>query len=125
MVRQLAMASRPKTFKIKLRIVIGEDVILGPGKADLLQFIDETGSIAAAGRRMGMSYKRAWYLVETINGYFEHPLVETVKGGRAGGGARLTPLGARFLADFRDMESRTAAAVTPTMKRIVRKVKTV
>ena len=61
------MADHPS---IKLRIALNPDTLLGPGKAALLQAIDETGSIAAAGRRMGMSYKRAWYLIDTMNAYF-------------------------------------------------------
>ena len=67
--------------------------MLGPGKADLLELIAETGSIAAAGRRLGMSYKRAWSLVETLNAMFRDPLVESSRGGATFGGARLTENG--------------------------------
>jgi molybdate transport system regulatory protein len=55
-----------------LRVVLGPDTVFGPGKAELLLSIDETGSIAAASRRMGMSYKRAWYLIDTLNAYFKN-----------------------------------------------------
>jgi molybdate transport system regulatory protein len=65
--------------------------MLGPGRADLLQGICETGLIAAASRRMGMSYKRAWYLMDTMNAYFRESLVRAILGGKAGGGAQLTP----------------------------------
>ena len=61
--------------EIELRISLDPETLLGPGKAALLQAIDETGSIAAAGRRMGMSYKRAWYLIDTMNVYFSEPVV--------------------------------------------------
>jgi molybdate transport system regulatory protein len=99
----------------RLRIVLEPDIALGPGKADLLEGIKETGSIAGAGRAMGMSYKRAWYLVETMNRCFKHPLVEASKGGRAGGGARLTDLGQEVLARYRRMEALTVDAVEPEM----------
>ncbi|WP_343073993.1 winged helix-turn-helix domain-containing protein [Microvirga zambiensis] len=95
----------------KFRIYFDADTMLGPGKADLLQGILETGSIAAAGRRMGMSYKRAWYLVDTLNHYFSEPLVHSAKGGKAGGGASLTPTGHLVLNAYRRMEANVAHAI--------------
>lgn len=68
--------------------------------------IAETGSISAAGRLMGMSYKKAWYLIDTMNRCFRQPLVEASKGGRAGGGARLTPMGEEVLLRYRKLELR-------------------
>jgi molybdate transport system regulatory protein len=109
----------PKGFK--LRIAVTPDIMIGPGKADLLEGVKETGSISAAGRRMHMSYKRAWYLVDAMNGHFGKPLVEAVKGGRAGGGARLTPLGEDVLSAFREMERLTATGIAPALKRLRRK----
>ncbi|WP_341895939.1 LysR family transcriptional regulator [Ferrovibrio terrae] len=94
----------------RLRVVLAPGVFLGPGKAELLEGIAATGSIAAAGRRMGMSYKRAWQLVETLNGYFKAPLVTAATGGKAGGGAQLTPLGAQVLARYQAMVAATEAA---------------
>ncbi|MGU9978496.1 winged helix-turn-helix domain-containing protein [Phreatobacter sp. HK31-P] len=91
---------------ITLRVDFAPGVRLGPGKADLLEGIRDTGSIAAAGRRMGMSYKRAWMLVETMNAMFVAPLVTSTKGGRAGGGAELTGTGIEVLAAFRAMENK-------------------
>jgi molybdate transport system regulatory protein len=96
--------------RLRLRLYLAEDVMLGPGKADLLEGIHETGSIAAAGRRMGMSYKRAWLLVETLNGFFRSPLVQAATGGAKGGGAALTPLGQEVLARFRRIEAATKSA---------------
>jgi molybdate transport system regulatory protein len=104
-----------RTVGARLRIVLEPDIAIGPGKADLLEGIRETGSIAAAGRRLGMSYKRAWYLVETMNRCFRRPLVEASKGGRAGGGARLTQLGQEVLARYRRMETLTFEAIEPEM----------
>ncbi len=94
----------------RLRVVLAPDVPLGPGKADLLQGIQETGSISAAGRRLGMSYKRAWLLVEALNGYFREPLVQAATGGKAGGGAQLTPMGQDVLARYRRMAAASEAA---------------
>lgn len=113
--------NRPRALpRPRLRIVLGPDVALGPGKADLLEGIRETGSISAAGRRMGMSYKRAWYHVSAMNGCFASPLVETAKGGAGGGGARLTPLGEEILARFRRMEEIAAAALAHEVKAMAR-----
>ena len=108
----------------RLRIVLGENIALGPGKADLLEGICETGSIAAAGRRMGMSYKQAWLLIETMNACFTKPLVAAVKGGTRGGGARLTPLGEDVLARFRRMQTSSSRAIArdlAALKRVMRK----
>lgn len=116
------MKTGNQTVGSRLRVVIAPDVAIGPGKADLLQGIKETGSIAAAGRRMGMSYKRAWYLVDTLNRHFAKPMVESVKGGRAGGGAQLTPLGDEVLLAFREMQSAADLAIAPILKRLKRKV---
>jgi molybdate transport system regulatory protein len=101
-----------------LRIVLAPDVVIGPGKADLLEGIRDTGSIAGAGRRMGMSYKRAWYLVETMNRYFAGPLVTASKGGRRGGGAALTELGEQVLKSYRRMEQRTHRAIERELDRL-------
>lgn len=84
--------------------------MLGPGKADLLELIREAGSIAAAGRRMGMSYKRAWRLVETMNASFASPLVERARGGAGRGGAKLTDIGETVLARYRALQARAAKA---------------
>lgn len=89
---------------LRLRIYLDDRTWIGPGKADLLTLIDETGSISAAGRRMGMSYKRAWTLVEALNLMFGAPLVERMRGGAQGGGAALTPLGRDVLTRYRAIE---------------------
>lgn len=105
----------PDRIGLHLRVVLanpsgGRTNAFGPGKADLLQAIADTGSIAAAGRRLGMSYKRAWSLVETLNATFRAPLVDAAKGGSGGGGAVLTPLGTRILAAYRALEAAAASA---------------
>jgi molybdate transport system regulatory protein len=107
-----------------LRVVLGRDIALGPGKADLLDGIRETGSIAAAGRRMGISYKQAWLLIDTMNGCVAKALVKAVKGGKSGGGAHLTPLGEEVLARYRSMQDASAQAIAAdlaALKRVMRK----
>ncbi len=94
----------------RLRILFGHAIPLGPGKAELLEHIADTGSISAAARRMNMSYRRAWLLVDTINQCFRQPLVETATGGKGGGGARVTDLGLSLLKRYRDMEAKARAA---------------
>jgi len=86
--------------RLHLRLYFG-DIPFGPGKAALLHQIDALGSIAAAGRAMGMSYKRAWDLVEEMNALFDQPLVTTERGGAAKGGARVTERGRAVLTHYR------------------------
>lgn len=109
-----------ETRGARLRVVIAPGIGIGPGKAALLEGIRETGSIAAAGRRIGMSYKRAWLLVNALNGHFPEPVIEASKGGKDGGGARLTPTGEELLSAYRDMQARTDAAVAPILDRLDR-----
>jgi molybdate transport system regulatory protein len=102
--------------RLRFRLVLGRSIAIGPGKADLLAAVAETGSISAAGRSMGMSYKKAWYLLDTMNRCFREPLVVTTKGGRAHGGARLTPMGEEVLARYRAIEARAAATFDDELK---------
>jgi molybdate transport system regulatory protein len=102
----------------RLRIYFDAETMLGPGKADLLQSIQETGSISAAGRRMGMSYKRAWTLIDTLNHYFREPLVISSAGGKSGGGASLTPLGVEVLTRYRHMQAATEWAIAADVERL-------
>ncbi|WP_333829249.1 winged helix-turn-helix domain-containing protein [Pararhodobacter sp.] len=100
---------------LRIRIVFGESGMIGPGKAELLERIARCGSIAAAGREMGMSYKRAWQLVETMNAMFRHPVVESTRGGPGGGGAVLTETGQQVLTLYRAFEVSAAQAGTPQL----------
>lgn len=101
---------------LQLRVRFADGSWIGPGKADLMQLIQETGSISAAGRRMGMSYKRAWTLVGTMNAMFHAPLVDSARGGAQGGGASLTPLGLDILARFRRIQSAAQRAAQADMQ---------
>ena len=113
---------KKKTTTVLLRLQFPSGLTFGPRKAALLAGIRENGSIAAAGRRMGMSYKRAWLLVDTMNRCFRVPVVAAAKGGPAGGGARLTPLGAEVLAAYRRMQARTVRAVGRDLARLKRRL---
>lgn len=96
---------------LTLRILSRSRPAIGPGKAELLDRIVATGSISAAAREMGMSYRRAWMLVEALNEDFSGPLVETATGGRRGGGATVTELGLDVLRRYRSMEARASATI--------------
>lgn len=103
--------STPPSGLGHLRIVLSDKAYIGPGRADLLAGIAASGSISAAGKAMGMSYKRAWGLVQALNEGFGRPLVETVRGGAGQGGAVLTPLGQAVLDRYRAMQGTTEAAI--------------
>ena len=90
-------------LKCKIQIMCGDQIAMGPGKADLLAAIAREGSISAATRALGMSYRRGWMLVDTMNRCFAVPLVETVPGGGKGAGARLTAEGDAALVAYRGL----------------------
>jgi molybdate transport system regulatory protein len=89
---------------VRIGIPRGNAYAMGPGKADLLEAIHATGSISAAGRSLGMSYRRAWLLVDEMNRAFATPLVEAHLGGAGGGGARVTDLGHEALRRYRALQ---------------------
>ena len=103
--------------RLRLRVVLGAGHRLGPGKIDLLEAIASTGSITAAGKRLGMSYRRAWLLIDEANRMFEKPLVVASAGGPGGGGARLTELGEDLVAAFRRLEERSRSAMIEELGR--------
>ena len=95
----------------KLRVMFGTEIAMGPGKAQLLAAIAQTGSISASAKRLGMSYRRAWLLVDTMNRCFREPLVASASGGSGGGGARVTPFGDRTLRRYVAMRARIDRAL--------------
>lgn len=101
---------------LSLRVDFGPIGRLGPGKVQLLEKIDETGSISAAGRALSMSYRRAWQLVDNLNHVFRHPVIETQPGGANGGGAKLTQTGRDVVAHYRAIESKALKAVSLHLK---------
>jgi molybdate transport system regulatory protein len=94
--------------RLRVSIVFESGARIGPGKVRLLESIRETGSISGAAREMGMSYKRAWVLLDSINRAFTEPVVTAAPGGAGGGGATLTPFGAEVLERYNRIVDRTA-----------------
>jgi molybdate transport system regulatory protein len=107
----------------RLRILRQDDIVLGPGKADLLAAIAREGELRRAASALGMSYMRAWSLVQTMNRAFRKPLVETVRGGALRGSARLTQSGRLALSLYRQMERRSLAATRAVFARLSRLLK--
>lgn len=112
------MDALPPAPRLRIRVMFGDAGMVGPGKAELLEGIARTGSIAAAGRDMGMSYKRAWQLVETMNDMFREPLVLRMRGGAKGGGAEITPTGEIVLAEYRALQAAAEQAGTAHAHRL-------
>jgi molybdate transport system regulatory protein len=101
---------------LTLRILDSGNPAMGPGKAALIAHIDATGSISAAAREMGMSYRRAWQLVEAINKSFSEPVIVTATGGKRGGGASVTAFGRALVAQFRAMELKASSAIAEDLE---------
>ncbi len=114
--KRKAASRSSKPARPRLRVLLGESIAIGPGKAALLEAIARNGSITAAARANGMSYRRAWNLVDTMNKCFVTPLVDTSAGGAHGGGASLTDLGREVLAAYQDMEIKATRAVAREFK---------
>lgn len=101
-------------MKTKLRLQIRfNDSVIGPGKIALLESVAEAGSISAAGKACGMTFRRAWQLIETVQAALGQPLVETTVGGRGGGGARLTPFAEELIGHYRTLEKQANDSATP------------
>jgi molybdate transport system regulatory protein len=109
------MSRSPSFPRIHVRISLGPGAAFGPGKADLLEKIAESGSISAAARQMRMSYKRAWQLVDDMNRSFSTPLVNTTAGGAHGGGAKITERGRRVAKTYRKLQDKIELAATPEL----------
>ena len=103
----------------RLRILVGSQIALGPGKVDLLEALSETGSITAAAKRLNMSYMRAWTLIQTMNRCFHKPVILAKRGGKERGGAFLTETGEQVLALYAQLETESLAATKTTRKTII------
>jgi molybdate transport system regulatory protein len=106
----IAKLRHPDRLGLHLRVVLRGGVVMGPGRAELLEAIRQHGSISAAGRALDMSYKRAWDLIEALNASFREPLVEAARGGASGGGAQLTRTGETVLELYRRVEAAASAS---------------
>ncbi|MBE0529207.1 MAG: LysR family transcriptional regulator [Rhodospirillales bacterium] len=109
-----ASQTRPAVM-VRPRISIGGAIAIGPGKIDLLCRIAESRSISAAARAMGLPYKRAWLLIDSLNRGFGRPVVEAIAGGKGGGGARLTPLGEALITHYAALEAKLNATAQPEL----------
>jgi molybdate transport system regulatory protein len=103
-------------LKPRLRVVCGKDIALGPGKAELLELLLQTGSLTKAARSLEMSYMRAWTLVKTMNKCFCQPVAVAERGGKNGGGMTVTATGRRVLALYQEMESKTLSSTEAQWK---------
>ncbi|WP_044560999.1 winged helix-turn-helix domain-containing protein [Azospirillum sp. B4] len=110
--------------RLTLRLDFGDQGAVGPGKIRLLEAIAEHRSISAAGRAMGMSYRRAWQLVDALNQTFALPSVTTQVGGGGGGGAALTEFGQELVSAYREMERAAADATAETRASLARRLRT-
>jgi molybdate transport system regulatory protein len=106
------------TLLPRFRLMRRGEAALGPGKADLLASIDETGSIAEAAKQMNMSYMRAWSLIKTMNRAFKKPVVAPKRGGKSGGGAALSITGKRVLLLYRQIEAQSEKAIHGTSSKL-------
>ena len=108
--------------RIRIRIYLGDGHSVGPGKVQLLEAVRQLGSISAAARSMGMAYRHAWELIDDMNQCFRSPVVTGTSGGRAGGGATLTPFGEEVVKRFRAMEKRARKAMARDVEALDREV---
>jgi len=118
----MAVEPTPRV-QFRVRITKGDDIAVGPGKVDLLEAIAATGSITAAARQLGMSYRRAWLLVDTMNRCFRVPVVKAEAGGKRGGGTRLTPSGEEVVRNYRRIERLATRAGASEMRRLLRLIR--
>tara|TARA_Y100000588_G_C13721275_1_gene697388 strand:- start:94 stop:474 length:381 start_codon:yes stop_codon:yes gene_type:complete len=105
------MADASQDYQPQIRILFGSATTLGPGKVTVLETIAKTGSISATARELGMSYRRCWMLVDSLNHCFCEPVITTVTGGTNGGGAAITPFGCEIIRRYRDIETKAAHSV--------------
>ena len=109
--------------RLKVSIVFESGARIGPGKVKLLESIRDTGSISAAAREMGMSYKRAWLLLDSMNQAFTEAVASAAPGGAGGGGAALTPFGAEILERYRRLHDRAAAMAADDVAALARRAR--
>jgi molybdate transport system regulatory protein len=104
-------SSSHQAVVLRPHLSIGDAITFGPGKIELLRQVGEGHSISSAARALGMTYKRAWHLIDTLNRGFGKPVIETSTGGRGGGGARLTPLGEELVARYLALQAKLSVAL--------------
>jgi molybdate transport system regulatory protein len=112
---EIWLTSAMPSVKIKIQVSNNHLIAFGPGKAELLEAINQYGSISGAAKSMKMSYKRAWELVMVMNNSFKEPLVSTIVGGPHGGGATITPFGLEVLGKYQEVLNRSESFVLAEM----------
>jgi molybdate transport system regulatory protein len=113
-------SSRKFEIHARLRVRLGDKTALGPGKIELPESVQQTGSITKAAKRMGMSYMRAWELIQTMNQCFKEPIIQTSRGGKDGGGAQITEVGRQALLLYQKMERDTLRVCKDSGKKLQR-----
>lgn len=106
----------PHRIRFRMRIVRDDEIAIGPGKVDLLEAIASEGSISGAARRMSMSYRRAWLLLDQMNRSLSTPATVSAMGGQAGGGCMLTSVGEEIVRLYRDIERQALIASAPQIE---------
>jgi molybdate transport system regulatory protein len=114
-----SMSDSPPTVAVRLRIDLGPDCSIGPGKIALLEQIERSGSLSKAARTLKMSYRRAWLLLEDLNRTLGRPVTTASVGGAGGGGAQITPFGRHLVAAFRDIERAALGSATQQLDWLV------
>jgi molybdate transport system regulatory protein len=112
------MVSAPSNTRLTLRVDFGSKRSIGPGKIRLLEEIGKGGSISQAGRALGMSYRRAWLLIDDLNRSFRQAVVQAKTGGSQGGGAVLTEFGSQLVRDYRAIETAASGAAKTRLRRL-------
>jgi molybdate transport system regulatory protein len=112
-------SSKP-VARFRLRVTTGDVIAIGPGKITLLEAVADTGSITAAAKSLGMSYRRAWLLLDELNRSLKKPAIDSAQGGQAGGGSVVTAAGHELIELYRRVETTAAATCQEDLKRLVK-----
>ncbi|MDT9001068.1 LysR family transcriptional regulator [Paucibacter sp. APW11] len=120
MVKPAPSRPAPASFKFRIRVTAGEVIAIGPGKIALLEALAETRSITAAAKAQGMSYRRAWLLIDELNQALREPAVRSASGGAQGGGSELTEFGQQLIALYRAIEAQAQAACKTEIRQLLK-----
>jgi len=119
MATQKSTTPKP-ALKLRMRVNVGEQIAVGPGKIQLLEALAEQGSITAAAKSLDMSYRRAWLLIDELNRSLAEPAVASATGGQRGGGSELTPAGRRLIELYRGIEAQALKACAPDIRKLLK-----
>ena len=113
------MKKQTPSAKFRFRITVGDAIAIGPGKVVLLEAIGATGSISAAAQSLGMSYRRAWLLLDEMNRMLRSPVVDSARGGAIRGGSEITAVGRQLIETYRRIEAKAAEACADDIEKLV------